>query len=92
MDFSRQEYWSGLPFPSPYFYLCIYLGFPGGTSDKELACQCRRLKRHRFDPWVGKIPGRRAWQPILVFLPGESHGQKSLGRLNSMESQRIGHG
>ena len=31
-----------------------------------------------LDPWVGKIPCRRAWQPTLVFLPGESHGQKSL--------------
>ena len=32
----------------------------GGASGKEPACQCRRLKRHRFDPWVGKIPWRRA--------------------------------
>ena len=30
------------------------------------------------DPWVGKIPWRRAWQPISVFLPEESHGQRSL--------------
>ena len=32
------------------------LGFPGGTSGKEPACQCRRHKRHWLDPWVGKIP------------------------------------
>ena len=32
--------------------LCQYRGFPGGTSGKEPACQCRRLKRHRFCPWV----------------------------------------
>ena len=31
-----------------------------------------------FDPWVGKIPWRRAWQPAPAFLPGESHGQRSL--------------
>ena len=31
-----------------------------------------------FDPWVGKIPWRRAWQPAPVFLPGESQGQRSL--------------
>ena len=31
-----------------------------------------------FNPWVGKIPWRRAWQPAVVFLPGESHGQRSL--------------
>ena len=32
----------------------------------------------RFDPWVGKTPWRRAWQPTPVFSPGESHGQRSL--------------
>ena len=31
-----------------------------------------------FDPWVGKIPWGRKWQPTPVFLPGESHGQRSL--------------
>jgi len=31
-----------------------------------------------FDPWVGKIPWRREWQPTPVFLPGEFHGQRSL--------------
>ena len=35
-------------------------------------------RRPRFDPWVGTIPWRRAWQPIAVFLPGESHGQRDL--------------
>ena len=37
--------------------------------------QCRRPG---FDPWVWKIPWRKAWQPTPVFLPGESHGQRSL--------------
>ena len=37
--------------------------------------QCRRPG---FDPWVGKIPWRREWQPTPVFLPGESHGQRNL--------------
>ena len=49
--------------------------FPGGASGKEPACQCRRRKRHGFDPWVWKIPWIRDWQPSLVFLTGESHGQ-----------------
>ena len=53
-------------------------GFPGGTSSKEPACQCTRHKQHGFHPWVGKIPWRRKWQPTPVFLPGESHGQRSL--------------
>ena len=47
----------------------------GGASQvvlvvKNCACQCRRHKRHRFDPWVREIPWRRKWQPIPVFLPG----------------------
>ena len=50
----------------------------GMWSGKEPACQCRRHKRHGFDPWVGKIPWRKAWKPTAVFLPEESHGQKSL--------------
>ena len=63
-----------------YFFLVIpiILVFPGGTCGKEPTCQCRRHKRHEFDPWVGKIPWRRAWQPTPVFLPGETYGQRSL--------------
>ena len=61
------------------FYQSIYIpaGFSGGVSGKEPACQCRRPKRLRFDPWVGKIPQRRPWEPTPVLLPGESHGQRS---------------
>ena len=36
------------------------------------------LQETRFNPWVGKIPWRRAWQLTPVFLPGESHGQRTL--------------
>ena len=50
----------------------------GSASGKEPTCQCRRHKRGRFDPWVGKIPWRRKWQHTPVFLPGKSHGQRSL--------------
>ena len=57
-------------------------GFPGGSRGKELACQFRRHKRHRFDPLIGKIPWRRKWQLTPVFLPGESHGQRSLASDN----------
>ena len=42
---------------------------------KEYTSQCRR---HKFDPWVRKIPWRSAWQPSPVFLPGEDQGQRSL--------------
>ena len=45
---------------------------------REPTYQCRRLKRLEFDPWIGKIPWRGTWQPTPVFLPGKSHGQRSL--------------
>ena len=56
-----------------------YLVFPDGASGKESACQCRRHKRHRFDPWVRKttlkavpfrvVHGTSAWKPTPVLLP-----------------------
>ena len=53
---------------------------PSWARGKEPICQCRRHKRQGFHPWVRKIPWRRAWQPTPVFLPRESHGQRSLGQ------------
>ena len=53
------------------------MAFPGGASGKEPTCQCRS-ERCGFDPWVGKIPWRRAWQPTPVLLSRESHRQRSL--------------
>ena len=40
------------------------------VKNLPVACQCRRQKRGEFDPLVGKIPWRRAWQPAPVSLPG----------------------
>ena len=54
-------------------------------------------RRPGFDPWVRKIPWRRKWQPTWVFLPGESHGQRSLagntpwGRKESGMTERLTH-
>ena len=47
-------------------------GFPGGSEVKASG-------RPGFDPRVRKIPWRRKWQPTPVFLPGKSHGCRSLG-------------
>ena len=54
------------------------LRLPKQLSAKEPACQCKRRRRHRFHPWVRKIPWRRKWQPSPVFLPAKSSGQRSL--------------
>ena len=58
-----------------WFATAGVVGLPRWLSGKESACQSRR---HGFSPWVGKIPWRRKWQSIPVFLPGKSHGQRNL--------------
>ena len=52
-------------------------GYIYGATDKEFTCQCRKCRRHGFNPWIEKIPWRRAWQPTPVFWPRESHGPKN---------------
>ena len=51
-------------------------GHSDGSSGKESTCSAGNMSL-RLDPWVGKIPCRRAWQPTPVFFPGESHGQEA---------------
>ena len=94
MGFSRQEYWNGLPFPSsvdlpdpgieprsPALQADALPSEPVYRRTSQVALwsrirlQCRRLW---FDPWVGKIPWRRKWHPTPVFMPGKSHGPRSL--------------
>ena len=65
----------------------ITRGYPWWLSSKESACQCRR---DGFNPWVRKIPWRRKWQRTPAFLPGESHGQRSLAGY-SPRDWRVGH-
>ena len=76
-----------LPYNHASFYmlakLCskffkLGLSFPDGTCGKESMCQCRRHKRHKFNPWVEKFHWKRTQQHTPVFMPGESHGKKSL--------------
>ena len=49
---------------------------PGPVSSAQ--APARGVKRHRFNPWISKIPWRKEWQPTLVFLPGNPPGQRSL--------------
>ena len=64
-------------------------GFTGGSNHERIHLQYRRP---RFNPWVRKIPWRKEWLPTPVFMPGESHGQRSLvGYSSCMGSQRVRH-
>ena len=65
---------------------CVRQGLPWWLSGKESAYQCRILG---FNPWAGKILWRRKWQPIPVFLPGKSHGQRSLSCCSPWGSPKV---
>ena len=65
----------------------MFYVLPWWLSGKESACQCRR---HGFNPWVNKIPWRRVWQPIPVFLLGKSYGQRSLAGYSAWGLQELG--
>ena len=71
--FFFNEYFSIFSTPSFLFFY-----FPDGSSGKEPTCQSRTFRRCRFNPWVGKIPWMRKWQPTPIILSGISHGQWSL--------------
>ena len=65
------------------------LELPWWLSSREYTYQS---VRSRFNPWMGKIPWRRKQQPVLVFLPRGSHGQRSLvGYVWSMGSPSVRH-
>ena len=66
--------------------------FPGDLVGKESVCNagdCLQHRRPGFDPWVRKIPWRRAWQLTPVILPGEFHGQRSLAGCSPWGSQKV---
>ena len=59
----------------PLTSFALHTGFPGGSDSKESICQ---FMRYGFKTWVRKIPWRREWLPIPVFLTRELHGQGGL--------------
>ena len=82
MRFKKQQPWFSLRIllfscvaTKKAYFPAVPHGLPRQLSGKESTCQCRG---HGFDPWLGKIPWRRKWQPTPVFLPEMSHGQRSL--------------
>ena len=67
----------------------IHMGFPGPTGGKEPICQCRRCKRHGFNPWVRKIPWKRACNPSNI-LAWRIPRIEEAGGLQSIGSHRTG--
>ena len=65
------------------------MDFPSGSNGEESTYSVSR--RPGFDPWVGKIPRRREWQPTPVFLPGESPWTEEPDRLLYLGSQKVRH-
>ena len=75
-----------------FLILIRLLGFPGGASGKESTCQCMRHKRCRFDPWVGEDPLEKEMVPHSSTLAWEILWMEEPGGLQSMGSQKVGHG
>ena len=75
-------------------YFCVLVwemeGFPDGASGKDPHLPMKETKMSGFDPWVGKTPWRRTWQPTPVFWPGGSPWTEVLGGLQSIGLQRVG--
>ena len=61
------------------------MGFPGGSAVNNLPVGAG----DSFNSWVSKIPWRRKWHPIPVFLPGKSHGQRSLAGYNTVHGVAV---
>ena len=86
-------YWRGL-FKIFFLSQCHR---PGNLRTSQVVLLVKNLpinageKRWEFSPWVGKISWRRKWQPILVFWPGASHGQRKPGGLQFIGLQRVRH-
>ena len=59
--------------------------FPGGASGKDCACQCRRWKRHRFDPWIGRSPGEGHGNPIQYFCLQNSMDRRAYRKFHGAE-------
>ena len=110
MGFPRQEYWSGLPFPSPGdlpnpgiepLSPALEGGFfttepPGKPAEKLVGFpSCSAVKRPHANAGdlvqsLGQEDTLRSkWQPTQVFLPGKSHGQRSLAGYGPWGSQRV---
>ena len=66
-------------------------GLPRWLSVKKPVCQCRRCRRHVFDPWVGRIHWRREMATHCSNLAWEIPWTEEPGELQSMGSQRVGH-
>ena len=73
-----------------YANAMTFYGLPQCLSSRRICLQCKSWRRRGFDTWVRKIPWRRAWQPIPVFLSGKSHGQRRLEGY-SPQGCRVGH-
>ena len=64
----------------------IHVSFSTLVNGSDGKASAHNEGRPGFNPWVGKIPWRRKWQPIPVPLPGKSHGWGSLVGLQFMGS------
>ena len=82
MGFSRQEYWSGVPLPSPSQVALVVKNRPANAGDAREMVSV---------PGSEMIPWRRKWQPAPVFLSGKFHGQRNLAGYSPWGHKMVGY-
>ena len=87
MDLKKRE--ANIRRRSVNMSIYTHIGPPRWLSGKEFTCEFRSQRRLRFDPWIKKLPWWRAGQPTSVFLPGESHGQRSLAGYSPWDHKEL---
>ena len=85
---TKQIYWK---WEFDLVHFNIHKVFQGASLVAQWKRICLQCRRCGFDPWVGKMPRRRKWQPTPVFLPGKSHGQRSLAEYSLWGHKRVGY-
>ena len=80
-----------LPIKCLYCFLIMWQASQVAQVVKNLPVSAGDIHRHGFDPWGGKIPWRRKWKPTLIFLPGKSHGHRSLVGYGPWGCKRVAH-
>ena len=91
IEYSSLFYTVNLCCLSILYYNSVYLLASWASPVAQWKRICLQCRRHGFDPWMGKILWRRAWQPTPVFSPGEFPWSEEPGRLQSIRSQGVGH-
>ena len=79
----------GIGLPPRFWSLMVVFGTIVALAANNLPTNAGDVRDTDSGPWVRKIPWKRTWQPTPVFLPGESHGQRSLAGYSPYDHKEL---